>query len=127
LRGLKSSLLYAKVANKTSRDEAMPDEEVVALLAREAKKRQESADLYKQGGSNDRAEAELQEKAIITEYLPTQLSEEELVKLVEATIAAMRAEGPNQIGQVIGKVKQQAGASADGAIVARLVKERLSR
>jgi uncharacterized protein YqeY len=126
LRGLKSSLLYAKVANKSARDEAMPDEAVIALLARESKKRQESADLYRQGGSQDKADAELQEKAIIDAYLPAQLTDEEIVALIDTAIAAVGATGTAQMGQVIGKVKQQAGATADGAVIARLVKEKLS-
>jgi uncharacterized protein YqeY len=126
LRGLKSSLLYAKVANKSDRDETLPDEEVIALLAREAKKRQESADLYQQGGSSDKAEAELQEKAIIDAYLPAQLSDEELSTLIDTVIAEVGATSAAQMGQVIGKVKQQAGAAADGAAIARQVKEKLS-
>jgi len=126
LRGLKSSLLYAKVANKSSRDESMPDEAVIALLAREAKKRQESANLYQQGGSQDKAEAELQEKAIIDAYLPAQLTDEELATLIDAAIAEVGATSVAQMGQVIGKVKQEAGAAADGAVIARQVKEKLS-
>jgi len=126
LRGLKSSLLYAKVANKSDRDEAMPDDELIALLAREAKKRQESADLYFQGGSNDKANAELQEKAIIDEYLPAQLDEEAVGQLIDAAIAETGASSAAQMGQVIGRVKQQAGATADGALIARIVKEKLS-
>ena len=126
LRGLKSSLLYAKVANKSARDEAMPDDELIALLAREAKKRQESADLYFQGGSNDKANAELQEKAIIDEYLPAQLDEEAVGQLIDAAIAETGASSAAQMGQVIGRVKQQAGATADGALIARIVKEKLS-
>lgn len=126
LRGLKSSLLYAKVANKSDREEALPDDQVLQLLARESKKRQESADLYTQGGSSDRAEAELQEKAIIDEYLPKQMSEEALRELIDSTITAVGATDASQMGQVIGKVKQQAGATADGGVIARLVKEKLS-
>ena len=126
LRGLKSSLLYAKVAAKSARDEALPDNEVLELLSRESKKRQESADLYHQGSSPEKAEAELQEKAIIDEYLPAQLSEEELTQLIDSTIEEMGSTEVSQMGQVIGKVKQKTGAAADGALIARIVKERLS-
>lgn len=126
LRSLKSALLYEKVAKKLDRESAMSDEAVIALLAREAKKRQESADLYKQGNSVEKAEAELQEKAIIDEYLPKQMSEAEIGQLVDEAIQTLNVSDLSQMGQVIGAVKKRAGAAADGSLVARLVKERLS-
>lgn len=124
LRGLKSALLNEKVA-KGKRDSGLSDDEVLAILGKEAKKRQESADLYKQGDDETRQQAELAEKRIIEAYLPAQLSEEEVAKLVDAAIATTGAQGPKAMGQVIGRVKQQAGASADGALIARLAKEKL--
>jgi uncharacterized protein YqeY len=126
LRMLKSSLLYAKVA-AGSRDKPLDDTVVQDIFAKEAKKRQESADLYRQGGNEEKAEAELHEKAIIERYLPAQLSEAELVPIIDGVIADTGASGPAQMGQVIGAVKKQTGASADGALIARLVKERLSQ
>lgn len=125
LRGLKSVILNEKVAKKLPRDEALPDDQVLALFAKEAKKRQESADLYVQGGNQARADAELAEKRIIEGYLPAQLSEAEISDLVDKAIAETDAQGPAAMGQVIGKVKAQAGASADGAVIARIVKEKL--
>jgi uncharacterized protein len=64
LRGLKSAILYAEVASN-QREAGLPDNEIVNLLGKEAKKRQESADLYRQGGNNEKAEAELAEKSVI--------------------------------------------------------------
>jgi len=125
LRGLKSVILYADVAAKKRDTGGISDDEILALFAREAKKRQESADLYVQGGSQERADKELAEKALIESYLPAQLSDEELVRLVDAAIADQQAEGPQAMGKVIGAVKAKAGTSADGAKVAQLVKERL--
>jgi uncharacterized protein YqeY len=125
LRGLKSTLLYAKVA-QGKRDEGLSDEEVIALLSKEAKKRQESADLYIQGGSQERADAELAEKALIESYLPAQLSEAEVREIVESVIAQTGASGMADMGRVIGMVRAKAGATADGALIARLVKERLA-
>jgi len=124
LRGLKSTLLYAKVADKRDREQELPDEAVIAILAKESKKRQESADLYAQGGNQTKADAELAEKAIIDAYLPAQLSEAEVGRTVDAVIAEMGTDSP--MGQVIGAVKQRTGAAADGAMIARLVKEKLS-
>ena len=126
LRGLKSVILYAKVA-QGSRDTALPDEALVGLLQKEAKKRQESADLYLRGGSDEKAQAELAEKAIIERYLPEQLDEAEVAKLVEVAVSEAQASGPIAMGAVIAKVKQQSSGQADGALIARLVKERLAK
>lgn len=118
LKGLKTAVQYAEVAGRPS-GQAMSDDDVTQLLAKEAKKRQDSADLYRQGGSPVRAEAEEREKVIIMTYLPTQLSEADVQVIVLEVIAGMV--NP-QIGQVIGAVKAKAGVGADGAMIARLVK-----
>ncbi len=124
LRGLKSVILYAEVA-KGIRDTGLPDDEILTLFAKEAKKRQESADLYEKGGSPEKQAAELEEKALIEAYLPTQMSEEELKALIETAVSALPTVSPQAMGQVIGAVKQKAGPTANGALIARLVKERL--
>lgn len=126
LRGIRAALLSVKI-EQGKRDSGLIDEEVVQVLSKEAKKRQESADLYTQGGNQQKAEAELVEKALIEKYLPAQLSETEIVELVNEAIAATNASGPQAMGQVIGAVKAKAGASADGATIARLVKEKLGQ
>lgn len=124
LRGLKAALLNVKVA-EGKRDSGLNDDEVQAVFSKESKKRQESAELYKQGNDETRAEAELAEKAVIDSYLPKQLDEAEIAKLVEAAIEQTGASGPQGMGQVIGQVKAKAGASADGAVIARIAKEKL--
>jgi len=125
LRGLKTVILYADVAAKKRDTGGIDDEEALTLFAKEVKKRQESADLYVQGGSQERADKELAEKAIIEAYLPTQLSEADLVQIIDAVIAEQGAEGMQAMGKVIGAVKAKVGTSADGSVVAKLVKERL--
>lgn len=124
LRGLKSVLLNVKVA-EGKRESGLNDEEIQKIFVKEAKKRQESADLYKQGGDESRASDELAEKAIIEEYLPEQVGEEELVRLVDEAIAATGAKEQKDMGKVIGMVRSKAGAGADGAVIARLAKEKL--
>lgn len=124
LRGLKSVLLNVKVATG-KRESGLSDEEVQPILSKEAKKRQESADLYVQGGDQARADAELAEKAIIDEYLPAQLSEAEVAGLVEEAIQATGATEQKDMGKVIGAVRAKAAGSADGALIARLAKEKL--
>ena len=125
IRGLKSVILYAEVA-AGKRDEGLDDQTIETLLAKEAKKRQESADLYIQGGAADKADKELSEKAIIEEYLPERMSEQDTVVLVDKIIAELGVSGMQAMGQVIGKVKQAAGSSADGALIAKIVKEKLA-
>lgn len=125
LRSLKSSLLYFKVAEKLPRDQQLNDQKVEAVLAKESKKRQESADLYAKGGSQDRAESELAEKAIIDAYLPQQLSETELQQVVDQVIGEVSPSGPQDMGKVIGLVKQRVGVAADGSVIAKLVKTSL--
>ena len=81
--------------------------------------------MYRQGGDNTRAEAELSEKAIIEEYLPAQLSESEIAAIVDQVINETGAEGQQAMGQVIGAVRAKTKGSADGALIARLTKEKL--
>jgi uncharacterized protein len=126
LRGLKNAILYAKVAGGTKNRE-MPDEETIRLLAKEAKKRQESADLYRQGGDESRAEAELAEKILIERYLPKALSEDEILKIIDQVVREEGATDLTAMGQVIGVVRQKTKGAADGATIARLVKDRLAK
>lgn len=124
LRGLKSVILYAEVA-KGSREQGLSDEDILTLFAKEAKKRQESADLYTKGNRPEKADAELAEKAVIESYLPEQLSEEELIQIVNDIVSTFDSPTPQVMGQIIGKVKQATEGRADGARIAQLVKERL--
>jgi uncharacterized protein YqeY len=124
LRGLKSVLLNEKVA-KGKRESGLSDEEVLPILSKEAKKRQESADLYIQGGDQTRADKELSEKSIIETYLPEQLSQEVIAGMVDEAITQTGASSQADMGKVIGAVRAKAGASADGALIARLTKEKL--
>jgi uncharacterized protein len=124
LRVVKSVILYAEVANG-SRDTGLTDPEIIELLLKEAKKRQETAALYDGAGEASRAGAELAEKAIIDSYLPKQLSDEALRQIISEIIATSGATSIQQMGQVISKVKDRVGASADGSRIARMAKEGL--
>lgn len=125
LRGLKAAILNEEVA-QGKRDEGLSDSDIEKIIAREVKKRNESALLYEQ---NDRAESaadERHEVEILSQYLPQQLSEADIQTIVEQTIDEMGAAGMQSMGLVIGAVKQKVGNTADGATVARLVKQTLS-
>jgi uncharacterized protein YqeY len=124
LRSIKSAILYAEVA-QGARGDGLSDEEIIALLTKQAKKRQESADLYKRGGNDEKAEAELAEKRVIEGYLPKQLTDDELIALINTVIKELGVSGTPAMGQVIGVVKQKAAGQADGARIAQLVKQKL--
>lgn len=125
LRGLKSAILNVEVA-KGSRETGLSDPEVIELFGKEAKKRQESADMYKQGASDEKAAAELAEKQVIEQYLPQQLTDEELNVVVDAVVAEMGELTQQQMGQAIGRVKAQVGATVDGGRIAAAVKARIA-
>lgn len=126
LRGLKATLLNVKVAEGT-RNQEMSDEQIIGLFSKEAKKRQESADLYVQGGNQVKADQELTEKTIIESYLPAQLDEAAIASVVDETIAELGATDMKSMGQVIGAVKAKTAGTADGGVIAKLVKERLGQ
>lgn len=125
LRNLKAAILNEEVA-QGKRDEGLSDAEIEKVIAREVKKRHESATLYEQ---NDRAESaaeERREAEVLSRYLPQQLSEAEVKIVVDAKVAELGATDARMMGQVIGAVKQELGNTADGAMIAKLVKEALN-
>lgn len=124
LKGIKNALQYEAVA-QNARDSGLPDEQIQKVLARESKKRAEAAELYKQGGSDERANAELSEKAIIDSYLPAQLTEAEISKAVDEEFSKINNPQQSDMGKIIGAVRGRLGAAADGATIAKLVKEKL--
>jgi uncharacterized protein YqeY len=125
LRGLKAVVLNEEVS-QGKREEGLSDEVIEQLVAREIKKRNESAKIYDEAGRPELAEAERNELKVIEKYLPAQLSEEDIKATVEKTIASLGVSGPAAMGQVIGAVKKELGNAADGATVARLVKTLLT-
>ncbi len=125
LRGLKAAVLNEEVA-KNKRDVGLDDNEVEQIVAKEIKKRLESAALYDQNNRQDSADEERREADILGVYLPQQLTEPELKTIVDAKVSELNATGMQMMGQVIGAVKQDVGTAADGAIIAKLVKEALN-
>lgn len=123
IKSLKSAILYEEVALKV-RDTGLTDEQIMTVLARESKKRAESAELYNKAGDKQRADVELAEKAIIDEYLPKQIDDSELEKVVQEAIDQIGSGA--QMGQVIGAVRAKVGQGADGGRIAAMVKSKLS-
>ena len=126
LRNLKAAILNEEVA-QGKRETGLSDEDIEKVIAREVKKRNESAMLYDQNDRPELADNEKKEAEVLSKYLPEQLDEEKIREIVIAKIAELGVSGPQAMGQVIGGVKQQAGNSADGAVIARVVKEELSK
>ncbi|MEX1058882.1 MAG: GatB/YqeY domain-containing protein [Candidatus Saccharimonadales bacterium] len=124
LRGLKSAILNETIA-LGAKESGLNDEQIQKVLTRESKKRAEAAELYKKGGNNERAEAELAEKAIIDAYLPEQMDESQIAAAVEEEMTKIESPTIADMGRIIGTVKAELGAGADGATIARLVKEKL--
>lgn len=124
LRGLKSAIQYAEVAGADK--QSLDDSAVTSVLQKEAKKRKESIVLYRQGGNDLKAAAEEREIAIIQKYLPKQLTEEDVKDAVDQMAKKLGITDIKDMGRLIGAVKQQLGASADGAIIAAKVKEYLA-
>lgn len=124
LQGLKSAILYEEVAKKV-RETGLQEAEIEQVVAREVKKRDEAAALFEQGGNLESAAKERKEKEVLSVYLPEQLSEAEVKTVVAAVIAEVKPEGPKDMGRVIGAVKAKVGNTAEGALVAQLVKESL--
>lgn len=125
LRNLKAAILNEEVA-QNKRDTGLDDETIEQIIAREVKKRNEAAAIYDQNMREDAADAERREAEVLSRYLPQQLSEAELKTVVDAKVAELGANDAKMMGQVIGAVKKEVGNTADGALVARLVKEALS-
>lgn len=126
LRMVLSAVQVASVAG----DEAieLSDDQVVAVLRSEAKRRTEAAELYDGAGRDEQAAAERAEGAVIERYLPAALDDDSLAAIVAAEVAAVAAtglEGPRAMGQVIKAVRERAGDGADGGRVAAAVKAAL--
>lgn len=126
LRNLKAAILNEEVA-KGKREEGLDDNDIEQVIVREVKKRRESIALYEQNGRGELADSEKKELEVLEKYLPQQLSEGEVRTLVDEAIATLSADGPQMMGQVIGAVKAKAGNTADGALIAKLVKEQLTK
>lgn len=125
LRTIKSVILNAEV-NSGKRGAGLTDDEIIGLLQREVKKRKDAAELYKNANDQARAAKENLEIEIVSKYLPTMLSEDEISSLVDVAIGSMESVSTHNMGQIIGMVKSKAGPLADGAIIARLVKEKIT-
>jgi uncharacterized protein YqeY len=112
-----------EVAGKTARE--LSDDEVIAVLTKEAKKRRDAAEAFAGAGRDDRAAAERAEGEVLAGYLPAQLSDEDLAGIVAAAISETSASGMSAMGQVMKTVRPQVAGRAEGARVATEVRRQL--
>lgn len=119
-------LLISEIKNTSiAKGKDLSYSEIISVVQRETKKRHEASDGFKRGARPELAQKEEKEAQILQAYLPEQLSNEELTKIVEETILKLDAKSLSDMGRVIGGVMAQVGQKADGSRVSGIVKERL--
>ena len=127
LRMTLAAIMNAEVAGDEAKE--LTNEQVQEVVRAEAKKRAESADIYKDAGRTEAETAERSELAILERYLPAAMSDADLEQIVDQEVAAAASSGltgPKAMGGVVKAVRNRAGAGADGAKIANLVKSRLA-
>ena len=122
LAKIKDRDIELRTADKAPDDDAL----VIEVLQKMAKQRRESIELFKQGGRDDRAEAESAELAVIEEFLPAQMSEEDTRAAIEAIKAEVGAESMKDMGKVMAELKSRHGSELDMSKASGLVKAALS-
>ena len=124
IRMVLTAITTEEVAGKEARTHS--DAEIITVLSREAKKRREAAEAFKDAGRADRAELESKEGEVIARYLPAQLSEAEIKEMIAGAIAETGASGPAGMGLVMKVISPKIAGKADGGSVSALVKAALS-
>jgi uncharacterized protein len=124
LRMALSAITNEEVAGKSARE--LSDDEVLKVLAREAKKRREAAEAFDGAGRTELADRERAEGQVLDAYLPAQIGDEELGAIVAAAIASTGAEGPQAMGQVMKVVQPQVAGRAEGGRIAAEVRRQLA-
>jgi len=125
IRMVLTAITNEEVAGKEAR--VLSDEEVIIVLSREGKKRREAAEAFENAGRADKAALEKSEGEVIAKYLPAQLSEADIAAIIADAIASTGAQGPGDMGKVMGAVKPKIAGKADGGLVSALVKAALNK
>jgi uncharacterized protein YqeY len=120
-------LLLASIKNREiEKKEALTDDEVLAEIASAAKRRKESLEAFREGERQDLVEKEEAELVILEEYLPEQISEEEVRRTVQDVVAEVGAQSPSDLGKVMKELMPRLKGKADGKMVNQIVREILS-
>lgn len=123
LRAVKSAILLIKTENGASGE--LTEEQELKLLQKQVKQRKDSADIFIEQGRQDLADPELAEVVVIEQFLPEALAEDEIEKVVIATIEKTGAAGMKDMGKVMGMVSKELAGKADGKTISTLVKKHL--
>ncbi|MRI01500.1 GatB/YqeY domain-containing protein [Kriegella sp. EG-1] len=123
LRAIKSALLLASTESGAAE---LSEDDEIKLVQKLVKQRKDSAAIYTNQGRADLAEPELAQVAIIEQFLPEQLTEEEVEKIVVQTIESTGATGMKDMGKVMGLVSKELAGKADGKTISTIVKNKLS-
>ncbi|MBD0778519.1 GatB/YqeY domain-containing protein [Maribacter sp. ANRC-HE7] len=123
LRAIKSALLLAQTSGASGE---LSEADETKLVQKLVKQRKDSAAIYTEQGREDLAAPELEQAAVIEQFLPEQLTEEEIEKVVVQTIDAVGAEGMKDMGKVMGMVSKELAGQADGKTISTIVKNKLS-
>lgn len=124
LRILSSMIRNAEIG-KRKEGGKIDDDGIMKIISQSVKQRRESAKQYKKGGRDDLAEKEEQELKVILNYLPRQLSAEEIKKIVDEVIVQTKSQSESDIGKVMGAVMREAAGKADGNLVKKIVEKSL--
>lgn len=124
LRGIKKEFLEAKTAKGANGE--LSDETAIKIMTKMMKQRKESAKIYQENNRPELADGELAEAAVIEEYLPKQLSDEELAAALREIVAETGASSPAEMGKVMGKATKALAGKAEGARISAMVKQLLS-
>jgi hypothetical protein len=123
LRAIKSGILLSQTAPSGTKE--LNDDESIKLLQRLVKQRKESAAIYREQDRDDLAEPEEAQAEVITEFLPAQLSETEVKKIISEIITKTKADNMKDMGRVMGMASGQLAGRAEGKLIASLVKQML--
>lgn len=123
IRAIKSAVLLLN----TSGTGEVSDDDVVKAMQKMVKQRKDAAAIYQEQSRTDMAEDELYQASVIEEYLPAQMAEDDIRKVVRERIAAVGASGAQDMGKVMGPVMAALQGKADGKLISQMVKEELSR
>ncbi|WP_147678200.1 GatB/YqeY domain-containing protein [Algibacter pacificus] len=124
LRAVKSAILLAQTESGAKED--LTEDQELKILQKQVKQRRDSAAVYLEQGREDLAAPEIAEADVISQFLPEALSEDEIEKVVIATIAQVGAEGMKDMGKVMGIVSGKLAGQADGKTISSIVKQKLS-
>jgi hypothetical protein len=127
LRSLKAKLQEKEISERKDGEATLSEDQAIAVLMKAAKQRKESISQFEEGDRQDLADKEKMELAIIEEYLPKMMSEDEVREVVAKKISDMGASGPQDMGKVMGPIMGALKGKADGGLVSKVVKEELNK